>query len=198
MNSGPLAGACQAGRSAAGCFAPDIVASSRALDKVAVAAVFPGLRDQVRQARHFTARNLNGWPAADEVVLVVSELAANAVVHSVSGKPGGIFWLHVTAVPGEYVRIEVCDQGGPWVTRGSDPERPHGLDIVRRLAAGFGVEGDARTGRMAWARFDLAGRGAGHGMPGPALGCDLAAAGFAVRVAGGRAGRAGGDRRWPG
>lgn len=116
---------------------------------------FRGTRDQVRQVRAFTSRLLDGWPAADDVVLLASELAANAVVHSASGAPGGVFWVHVTAVPGAYACVEVCDQGGPWVRRDPDTERPHGLDIVRRLAACFGVDGDARTGRIVWARLDL-------------------------------------------
>ncbi len=61
----------------------------------------------------------------------------------------------MTAVPGEYVRVDVCDQGGPWVRRDTDGERPHGLDIVRLLSASFGVDGDACSGRIVWARLDL-------------------------------------------
>jgi len=129
--------------------------SARPLQALAVAARFPGSRDQVHQARGFAARVLDGWPAVNDVVFCVSELAANAVVHSASGRAGGIFWVHVTAVPGEYVRVDVCDQGGRWVRRDPDGERPHGLDIVRLLAASFGVDGDACSGRIVWARLDL-------------------------------------------
>jgi len=64
--------------------------SARPLQALAVAAVFRGSRDQVRQARGFAARVLDGWPTVNDVVFCVSELAANAVVHSASGRPGGI------------------------------------------------------------------------------------------------------------
>ena len=50
--------------------------------------VFPGRPDQVRQARRFVARALDGCPAADDAVLGVSELASNAVQHSRSGQGG--------------------------------------------------------------------------------------------------------------
>jgi len=129
--------------------------SARPLQTLVVVAAFRGSPDQVRQARGFAARGLAGWPAVDDVVLCVSELATNAVVHSASGQPGGFFWLHVTAFPGKHVRVEVCDQGGPWVRRATDGERAHGLDIVRQLATSFGVDGDARSGRIVWARLDL-------------------------------------------
>lgn len=116
---------------------------------------FPGTSDQVRAVRQFVQGRLAGHRALDEAVLVASELAANAVVHSASGEPGGTFWVHLTTVPDEYVRVEVCDQGGSWVRRDQDGERPHGLDIVRQLAACFGVDGDARSGRIVWARLDV-------------------------------------------
>jgi Histidine kinase-like ATPase domain len=50
--------------------------------------VFPGRPDQVRQARRFVARALDGCPAAADAVLGVSELARNAVQHSRSGQGG--------------------------------------------------------------------------------------------------------------
>lgn len=138
------------------------------LPAVAATAAFPGHRDHVRRARAFTARSLTGWPVADDAVLLTSELAANAVVHSASGRPGGIFWVHVTAAPGQYVRIEVCDQGGTWAAHDHDDERPHGLDIVRQLAACFGVDGDAHSGRIVWARLDVPVSGAEDLAAGPA------------------------------
>lgn len=38
------------------------------------------------------------------------------------------------------------DNGGPWTLAVSDPTRHHGLDIIRTLASGWGIEGD-HTGR---------------------------------------------------
>jgi serine/threonine-protein kinase RsbW len=164
----PFQGHGQAAAGAAGRHDQPDAEPATALDKLAAAAAFRGSLDQVRLARRFAARVLEGWPAADEIVLCVSELAANAVVHSASGAPGGVFWLRLTAVPGEFVRIEVSDQGGPWAGREYDGERPHGLDIVRKLASAFGVVGDARSGRTAWARLDLAGHGADQAISGGA------------------------------
>ncbi|WP_236068150.1 ATP-binding protein, partial [Streptomyces brasiliscabiei] len=42
---------------------------------------FPGLPDQVAEARHFVAALLQERGVADDAVLVVSELATNAVRH---------------------------------------------------------------------------------------------------------------------
>lgn len=128
--------------------------ATEAISHSAVTAVFAASADQVRHARRFAEAVLAGWPAASDVVLVVSELATNAVVHSASGG-GGRFWVHLEAFPGEYVWIEVCDEGGPWTGRDGGDERPHGLDIVRELAADSGVDGDPRTGWIVWARLDL-------------------------------------------
>ena len=54
---------------------------------------FPGLPDQVQHARHAVARYLDGHPVTDDAVLIVSELASNAVLHSDSA--GGFFTVSV-------------------------------------------------------------------------------------------------------
>ena len=64
---------------------------------------------------------------------------------------------------GDYVWLEVADQGGPW--RLSAPDgRVHGLEIVRRLASESGVAGSMFTGWEAWAGWT------GPGWTGPATG----------------------------
>lgn len=109
---------------------------------------FPGSADQVRQARRYLAGLLDGFPAIDEAVLCLSELAANAVLHSRSGHPGGTFTVRVATGPA--VCVEVDDQGGPWVSRsGLDGSRGRGLGIIRELACDFGIDGD-QSGRTAW------------------------------------------------
>jgi hypothetical protein len=60
------------------------------------------------------------------------------------------------------VRVEVRDEGGPWHEHCGGDGRPHGLSIVRDLAAACGTDGDALTGWIAWARIDWPG-------PGPSL-----------------------------
>ncbi|MGH3121639.1 MAG: ATP-binding protein [Streptosporangiaceae bacterium] len=120
--------------------------------------VFPARPEQVGAARRFVARLLSGAPVADDAVLCVSELTGNCVSHSVSGCPGGTFTVRVELHDGDYVWLEVADQGGPW--RPSAPDgRVHGLEIVRRLATESGVAGSVFTGWEAWARLDWPGHG---------------------------------------
>jgi anti-sigma regulatory factor (Ser/Thr protein kinase) len=122
------------------------------------AEVFPARPEQVQVARRFVGGLLAGTPVADDAMLCVSELAGNCVSHSVSGYPGGVFTVRVEMYDGDYVWLEVADQGGLW--RSSAPDgRMHGLEIVRRLASESGVAGSLFSGWEAWARLDWPGRG---------------------------------------
>lgn len=119
---------------------------------------FAARPEQVIAARRFVAGLLAGTPVADDAILCVSELAGNCVSHSASGHAGGTFTVRVELYEGDYVWLEVADQGGPW--RPSAPDgRVHGLEIVRRLASESGVAGSVFTGWEAWARLDWPGRG---------------------------------------
>jgi hypothetical protein len=62
--------------------------------------VFAGSHDQVRQARDFVARTVGASPAADDAVLLVSELATNAVTHTASGMAGSSRSPCTRPVPG--------------------------------------------------------------------------------------------------
>lgn len=53
---------------------------------------------------------------------------------------------------GHSVRVEVEDRGGPWASATIDPDRYHGLDIIRALATDWGITGD-HIARTIWARF---------------------------------------------
>lgn len=121
---------------------------------VRVTAVFDATTDQVRYARHFAEAMLRDWPVASDAAMIVSELAANASLHSASHDKGK-FWVHLEAYPGQFAWVEVRDQGGQWIRRNHRDGRPHGLDIIGELADDWGVEGDARTGWITWARLDL-------------------------------------------
>lgn len=149
-----------------------------------VTLTLPGRADQVRVARRWLAELVAGLPAADDIVLVASELAANAVRHSHSGRSSGSFTLRVT-VGADLVRIEVADAGGQWgfrpdrgfrlgrgfrSGRGFRPgrvgpgqgglpdqcQRGRGLAIVASLASDWGMDGDD-SGRTAWCEV-LSGR----------------------------------------
>jgi anti-sigma regulatory factor (Ser/Thr protein kinase) len=117
--------------------------------------VLPAHADQVKVARAFIAAVLAACPAAGDAVLCVSELATNAVLHSASRNPGGTFTVRA-AMFDDHVRVEVEDNGGRWEERPHHDNRPHGLDIVRELAADCGRGGSPLAGWVAWARLEWA------------------------------------------
>jgi anti-sigma regulatory factor (Ser/Thr protein kinase) len=94
---------------------------------------------QVGEARRALARWLDGHPAAGDAALCLSELAANAVLHSASARPGGTFRVLATAQPAR-LRVEVADDGGTWrPDRGPGDHSGRGLMIVSSLADGWGI-----------------------------------------------------------
>ena len=113
---------------------------------------YPAEPRQVGIARAALAGWLGGGPRADEAILVASEFATNAVLHSAS-RHGSVFTVRAE-VRQEYLRIEVEDAGGPWRDGPRDDGRPHGFDVVAAIAGtgSWGIDGDDR-GRVAWARF---------------------------------------------
>ncbi|MFE1781066.1 ATP-binding protein [Streptomyces sp. NPDC059506] len=121
---------------------------------------FPGLPDQVAEARHFVAALLQEWGRADDGVLVVGELAANAVRHTLSGRAGGWFLVVVGFGTG-FVRIEVIDQGGGGVPAMRDvtslEEGGRGLALVAACAKDWGTK-TLPKGSSVWA--DLVREGA--------------------------------------
>ena len=109
---------------------------------VIVAKAYPGTTRQVGAVRSDLRDLLANCPSADDVILCASELATNAVLHSRSGQPGRTFTMRVTLIAGNFVRIHVEDDGGPWTPALGDLDRRHGLDIVEALAAEWVIEGD--------------------------------------------------------
>jgi len=76
--------------------------------------VYPGQAAQCRSVRAATRAILPSCPIADDVIVIASELAANACLHSRSGLPGGCFTLDVRDHPGDHVYVGVTDQGSDW------------------------------------------------------------------------------------
>ncbi|GAA4240401.1 ATP-binding protein [Actinomadura meridiana] len=73
---------------------------------------FQGAPDRVRVVRTFAAQLLDGFPALDDVLLVLDELAVNAIRHTRSGDEGGRFTVDISKdIAG--VIVYVTDQGGP-------------------------------------------------------------------------------------
>ena len=124
----------------------------------AFASTYPGTPEQISQVRADLRRGLGGCPVADDVILCISELAANAVLHSNSRKPGGTYTVRAEGCPGASVRIEVEDDGGPWMRKPApDPASGRGLDIIGALAAEWGIT-SSPAGRAVWARINWPGR----------------------------------------
>jgi anti-sigma regulatory factor (Ser/Thr protein kinase) len=99
---------------------------------------FPNDAASVRDARRFVLDAVAGVPpgAADAIAVMVSELAANAVRHTVSH-----FTVAVDRLP-DRIRVEVGDSGpGDPVVRMPAPAElsGRGLQIVRALAGDWGV-----------------------------------------------------------
>jgi hypothetical protein len=100
---------------------------------------FPGHPGQIGRARALLNDFLDGYPAADDAALLVSELCTNAVIHSASGQPGGTFTVRAH-LSGTYLHAEVEDQGGStWDGCLSGAGAPHGLFLLRTLSAACGT-----------------------------------------------------------
>jgi anti-sigma regulatory factor (Ser/Thr protein kinase)/DNA-binding XRE family transcriptional regulator len=114
--------------------------------------VFPATPDQAGGARQFLSVILAGHPAADDASLCLSELVTNAMLHSRSREPGGLFTVRAL-LHGSRLRVEVLDQGGPWLQpeiAGTDQQNGRGLLIVDQLTAAWGRIGNHRTGWIVW------------------------------------------------
>jgi two-component sensor histidine kinase len=128
---------------------------TRAPEAIAFERAYPGRADQPHEVRTDLAEIAGPCPIADELELLTSELAANAVSHSRSGHPGGTFTVRATLYPGDYAWVEVIDQGGPWAADDDDVEHGRGLAVVAAIAGdgNWGIEGDT-SARVAWFRLD--------------------------------------------
>lgn len=115
---------------------------------------FEGLPERLADVRQYLRDTLgDDVDGVDDVVLVASELAGNAIRHSKSGLLGGHFVLQVAAFTDcWYVRID--DQGStsspePATAKDTD-ETGRGLPVVAALARAWGTFGGS-TDRTVWA-----------------------------------------------
>ena len=117
---------------------------------------FPGRPEQVAEARQFVGSVLAGRPEVNAAVLVASELCTNAISHSASGGPLGVF--AVTVLRGEdRATVSVRDMGslGEPTLMFSDGELAQsgrGLLLVGALAKDWGTS-RLRSGRVVWAEL---------------------------------------------
>jgi len=122
---------------------------------------FPGLPEHLGDVRRFTRMVLGDAPGADLVVMAVSELAGNAIVHTASGAPDGQFVVHLAAFADRW-KVRVDDEGSPSEPRvvvdaieedpEGDSESGRGLAMVASISRTWGVLGD-RCARAVWAEI---------------------------------------------
>lgn len=114
-------------------------------------------RRSVPGARAFARRALEDWDVrgrTDDVLLCVSELATNALLH---GVPAGRGFLLRLLPYAESVRVEVHDSGGgtPAVPEHEPDESGRGLMLVGALADRWGA-GERHPGKVVWCEFLIA------------------------------------------
>jgi anti-sigma regulatory factor (Ser/Thr protein kinase) len=115
---------------------------------------FPGRADQIAHARDFTRRALGPCPVLDEAVLLVSELATNALEHTATSNAGS---FHVTICLSETsVLVAVTDDGSDEtpLPRPVDAlaEDGRGLGLVDSVADRWGQRGNQHS-RTVWAEL---------------------------------------------
>ncbi|MEU0516846.1 ATP-binding protein [Streptosporangium sp. NPDC006007] len=126
---------------------------------------FPGLPRSAGTVRGWTAELLAGQVAAETletVTLLVSELVANAVVHSDSSLPGGTLTVCLGIGDG-VLHVEVIDDGSatsvPTMrTTDDDSDGGRGLSWVDLLADVWGTDRDDEAGNAVWFQITSAGR----------------------------------------
>lgn len=95
----------------------------------------PGTLDRVAEARRSTCMALASSSLAEDAALIVSELVANAILHSASGERGGRVIVEAVGWQG-HVLLAVTDEGpcARACRPGDDDEHGRGLAIVSALA----------------------------------------------------------------
>lgn len=118
---------------------------------------FPGRPEQISRAREFVTSVLAGRPEADEAGLVASELCTNAVLHSASGGPDGLFAVTVQR-DADRSRISIQDMGSPHspairLASETEPlECGRGLLLVAAVTKEWGTSRN-RLGWVVWAEL---------------------------------------------
>ena len=130
--------------------------STRRLRLTGESGIVPRARDFTRQALHdwgwLPAATADRRAAAEDVLLVVSELVTNACLHA-----GGPEELRLRRSP-KSLRLEVVDGGGgepaPRTPHRAGRPGGHGMFIVQRLCLDWGVirNGD-QPGKTVWAEL---------------------------------------------
>ncbi|HTU74577.1 MAG TPA: ATP-binding protein [Trebonia sp.] len=135
----------------------------------------------VKEARSWIAGLLPVADPLDDLLMIVSELAGNAVKHTRSGAPDGLFTVDLAWSP-DAVRLSVGDQGSgevpalrPRTAQDEDNETGRGLFLVEALSTGWGTVGNA-DGHWIWADVLWPAVGSPAASPGTSASAGLALA----------------------
>ncbi|MET7693400.1 ATP-binding protein [Streptomyces sp. NPDC005483] len=124
----------------------------------------PGFPEEVSRARRWTRDILRGSPLAEDAELIVSELSANAILHTASGLESGSFHLAL-AVSSQVVALSVTDNGGAGAPKvehqGQEAEHGRGLGMVSAIAHRVLVH-DSDAGHTVTAELFTGARPGGH------------------------------------
>ncbi|MGP4027251.1 ATP-binding protein [Actinomadura sp. 3N407] len=113
---------------------------------------YPGLADQIPHIRAWTVEHVPA-DVADEVALVVTEAATNALRHSRSGLPSGTITVSIRPLRRGRVRVAVTDQGDLHKPEPeADRDGGRGLHLIHELATECGLTGGP-SGHTLWAEF---------------------------------------------
>ncbi|MCX5055928.1 ATP-binding protein [Streptomyces sp. NBC_00452] len=125
----------------------------------------PGFPEEVSRARRWTRDILRGSPLAEDAELIVSELSANAILHTASGRESGSFHL-VLAVSPQVIALSVTDDGGTGTApkvehQDQEAEHGRGLGMVSAIAHQVVVH-DSDGGHTVTAELYREARRGGH------------------------------------
>jgi serine/threonine-protein kinase RsbW len=117
------------------------------------ARTYRGTAASVPEARRFVGELLAGCPARETLMLCVSELCANAIAHTGSGR-GGVFTVEVDRPRDGVARVAVTDDGGTSLPSAGSldlmAEGGRGLAMVAACTSRWGFS-DSFAGRTVWA-----------------------------------------------
>jgi len=120
---------------------------------------YDGLPATVSHVRRDVRAILGPCPevVADDLVMVASELATNAIRHSRSGADGGTYTVKISHQVTEkvpHIWVEVLDLGSPSWDGILRPEPTHGLTVIQQLSTWMDSDDEPDGRRTVYARLE--------------------------------------------
>lgn len=120
---------------------------------------YPGVPATLSRVRRDVRAILATCPevVADDVVLVVSELAGNAIRHSRSGADGGTYTVRISHQATEkvpHIWVEVLDKGSRSWDGILRPQPTRGLSVIECLSTWMGSDDGPEGQRTVYARLE--------------------------------------------